>query len=106
MKHLIFAAAALGLGAPLLAADFANPRWVFERNAEAPRPDGFTFRGLDLDSDYALSRAEAQRLPLLAANFSNADLDGDGRLSPVEFNNFVLALSVPPDPLPIERETR
>lgn len=63
----------------------------------------FTFGGLDLNRDHFLSEEEAARSSSVAYNFHNMDLNRDGRLSPLEFNNLVLALSVEPDPFPVER---
>jgi hypothetical protein len=71
--------------------------------AELAEPRQFTFGGLDLDRDYFLSEDEAARSASVARNFDNMDLDRDGRLSPLEFNNLVLALSVEPDPFPVDR---
>lgn len=61
------------------------------------------FGALDTNLDYFITEDEAARNPAAARNLKNMDLDGDGRLSPLEFNNLALALSVPPDPFPVGR---
>ena len=73
--------------------------------AEPGTPRGFTFSALDLNLDYAITEEEAERSVVVERNFANMDLDRDGRLSPLEFNNLALALSVPPDPFPIDRHS-
>lgn len=44
------------------------------------------FRRLDNDNDTQLTRSETRPYPLLTAEFSNLDLDQDGRLSVAEFS--------------------
>jgi hypothetical protein len=51
-----------------------------------------SFAALDRNRDFTLSREEAAASRPVAFNFMNADLDRDGRLSPLEFNNIALAL--------------
>jgi hypothetical protein len=43
---------------------------------------------------------------VVGRNFERTDLDADGRLSPIEFNNLALALSVAPDPFPLPQGAR
>ncbi len=52
-----------------------------------------TFGSLDKNFDFTLSREEAAASRPVALNFRNADLDRDGRLSALEFNNIALALA-------------
>jgi hypothetical protein len=71
------------------------PRWAESRPWGEGRPvaERATFAGLDTNRDFYLSRDEATVIPALEASFGNADLDGDGRLAPLEFNNVALALA-------------
>ncbi|HEU4442570.1 MAG TPA: hypothetical protein VFR83_11145 [Burkholderiales bacterium] len=55
-----------------------------------------SFGALDRNFDFALSREEAAASRPVALNFQNADLDADGRLSALEFNNIALALAESP----------
>lgn len=50
-----------------------------------------TWADLDTDGDGNLSRAEAAALPELAAVFDQADADGDGMLTPQEYQAFAAA---------------
>ncbi|TQV66714.1 EF-hand domain-containing protein [Exilibacterium tricleocarpae] len=43
------------------------------------------FTDLDKDADSYISASEAKASDWLASNFSKADTDGDGRLSPSEY---------------------
>jgi hypothetical protein len=88
--------------APAQAVDFANPNWKWVLPGDAQPPRQFTFNALDTDRDLALTPGEAEASGLVGRNFERADLDADGRLSPIEFNNLALALSVPPDPFPLD----
>lgn len=85
-------AAALA-AAPALGVDFSNPDWKWRlAGAEA----AVSFRALDADDDGTLTRTEARAHPFLRRNFAAADLDRDGRLSPLEFNHAALELSQDP----------
>lgn len=65
----------------------------------------FSFSALDTNLDYTLTQGEVARSAAVSENFERFDRDRDQRLSPLEFNNLVLALSVPPDPFPIEQSS-
>ena len=72
-----------------------DPQWAEQRPwAEAPRviPRAM-FAALDSNYDFSLSREEAAASPPVEANFGPADLDRNGRLTPLEFNNIALALA-------------
>lgn len=77
------------------------PQW----SEAAPMLERATFAALDKDFDFLLSRDEAAASRPVAINFLNHDLDSDGRLSPLEFNNIALALSVEDTVVP-ERESK
>jgi len=80
------------------AVDLADPDWRWSLPAPLHAPNPVTFRALDLDRDGALSREEANLNPVAAAHFARADVDGDGRLSPLEYNHLALLLSNPRRP--------
>lgn len=71
-----------------------DPQWSTHVTEEPPPLQRATFAALDTDFDFRLSREEAALSRPVARNFDNADLDRDGRLSALEFNNIALALSV------------
>lgn len=70
--------------------DFADPDWKWRLPGQG-KP-AVSFRALDADRDGWLTRREAGRHPVMGAHFARADLDGDGRLSPLEFNHAALQL--------------
>jgi hypothetical protein len=71
------------------------PQWAESRPwREGPQViERASFGALDINYDFFLSREEAAASPAVEANFGNADLDGDGRLAPLEFNNLAFALA-------------
>jgi hypothetical protein len=73
------------------AVDFADPGW--EWRLPEPLAGAISFRTLDTDRDGALMPGEASRHPTVARHFARGDVDGDGRLSPLEFNNLALELA-------------
>jgi hypothetical protein len=81
---LLFSATAFGL-------DFSDPGWEWRLPGE--QKGAVSFRALDADGDGTLTLAEARVHPGVARNFVRADLNRDGRLSPLEFNNFALEAS-------------
>lgn len=56
--------------------------------APAAQQGQVTWSDLDGDSDGNLSRAEAAALPELASVFDQADADGDGSLTPQEYQEW------------------
>lgn len=68
------------------------PQWS-ESLPALPRA---SFGALDKNFDFTLSREEAGASRPVALNFNNADLDRNGRLSALEFNNIALALAEAP----------
>lgn len=55
-----------------------------------------TWSDLDSDGDGNLSRAEAGALPELASVFDQADADGDGVLTPQEYQQYAESQGAPP----------
>ena len=68
------------------------PQW----SEALPALQRASFGALDKNFDFALSREEAAASRPVALNISNADLDRNGRLSALEFNNIALALAEAP----------
>jgi hypothetical protein len=95
VKRLILIAAIAVASGRAAAVDFTDRdwRWVAPGAPAQRFPD--TFRALDLNVDFILTHDEARANPLVAAYFDAGDLDGDGRLSPLEFNNVALGLAYP-----------
>lgn len=52
------------------------------------KPD---FATLDVNSDGSIVLIEVEKDPLLSTKFASYDLDRDGKLSPLEFEDFVAA---------------
>ena len=46
------------------------------------------FRSADTNNDGYLDRNEVARFPFIAKEFNRIDADGDGRISPEEFQRF------------------
>jgi hypothetical protein len=88
-RGVVFTAAFLG-ALPALGFDFADPDWKWR--LPGPGKPAVSFRDLDADGDGLLTRAEAGRHAAVGAHFTGADRDGDGRLSPFEFNHAALQL--------------
>jgi hypothetical protein len=86
------------------ALDFANPDWKWR--LPEPLAGAISFRMLDTDRDGALMPAEAGRHPTVARHFARGDLDGDGSLSPLEFNNLALELAGQPSASGSARRSR
>ena len=99
LSTALLAAAAFGAAAADPVTEWPDwppdPGWTAQRPwGEAPRViPRATFGALDTDYDFSLSREEAAASPSVAANFDYADLDRNGRLAPIEFNNIALALA-------------
>jgi hypothetical protein len=73
--------------------------WSQETGAINPAQD---FAGVDTDRDGLVSWAEFQLAfpEYQESEFNSADLDGDGKLSPEEFDNIVLATGSVAAPTP------
>ena len=78
----------LGLLAAMLA-----PMQVFAQDGVKTTERLDNFRKLDADGDGWVSKAEAAARPEVAAGFSKADANRDGRLSFAEFETIALSRS-------------
>lgn len=59
-----------------------------QQTTTTTKPD---FATLDVNSDGSIVLIEVEKDPLLSTKFASYDLDRDGKLSPLEFEDFVAA---------------
>lgn len=59
-----------------------------QQTTTTTKPD---FATLDVNSDGSIVLMEVEKDPLLGTKFASYDLDRDGKLSPLEFDDFVAA---------------
>lgn len=81
-------AAAMPLAFAQEAEEFGQQPPPTEQAAPPAAQGQVTWTDLDTDGDGNLSREEAAALPELAAVFDQADADGDGVLTPQEYEAF------------------
>lgn len=79
-------------------------QWSAQGSEEPASLARASFVALDKDFDFLLSREEAAASRPVAINFSSNDLDRDGSLSPLEFNNIALALGVEDTVVPVREK--
>lgn len=65
----------------------------------APTSMSSAFSSLDTNKDRRISQAEAQAVPVVAQNFTDADANHDGAITPEEFAS-AFKLNAPPSESP------